>query len=167
MHLFYHLQFVSYIDNFSLIEKNQYLFKEREDRVKRLTLHQTREILALSKLKAFADDKLNVTLKINFVFHRLENTVEEAENVVYLYFLLSHIVFRGLFLQGHRKLSFYGKGLVDVNLCPNTLLFLCVCGTNLLKTLWKKQKLLATSNFSFSHSVFLRILIAVSHFYLI
>ena len=32
--------------------------------------------------------------------------------------------------------------------------FLHVCGTSLLKTLWKNKKLLITSNFSFSHSVF-------------
>ena len=29
-----------------------------------------------------------------------------------------------------------------------------VCSTSLLKTLWEKEKLLVTSNFSFSHSVF-------------
>ena len=28
------------------------------------------------------------------------------------------------------------------------------CRTSLLKTLWEKEKLLVTSNFSFSHSVF-------------
>ena len=32
--------------------------------------------------------------------------------------------------------------------------FLHVCSTSLLKTLRKKEKLLITSNFSFSHSVF-------------
>ena len=32
--------------------------------------------------------------------------------------------------------------------------FLYVCSTGLLKTLWEKEKLLVTSNFSFSHSVF-------------
>ena len=29
-----------------------------------------------------------------------------------------------------------------------------VCSTSLFKTLWEKKKLLVTSNFSFSHSVF-------------
>ena len=37
---------------------------------------------------------------------------------------------------------------------PNKPWFLRVCSTSLLKTLWEKEKLLATSNFSFSHSVF-------------
>ena len=37
---------------------------------------------------------------------------------------------------------------------PNKPWFLCVCSTSLLKTLWEKEKLLVTSNFSFSRSVF-------------
>ena len=37
---------------------------------------------------------------------------------------------------------------------PNKPWFLCVCSTSPLKTLWEKEKLLVTSNFSFSHSVF-------------
>ena len=45
------------------------------------------------------------------------------------------------------------KGVIEwewVNRFPNNLLY----STNLLKTLWEKEKLLVTSNFSFSHSVF-------------
>ena len=37
---------------------------------------------------------------------------------------------------------------------PNKPWFLRVCRTSPLKTMWKKEKLLVTSNFSFSHSVF-------------
>ena len=37
---------------------------------------------------------------------------------------------------------------------PNKPWFLPACSTSLLKTLWEKEKLLVTSNFSFSHSVF-------------
>ena len=37
---------------------------------------------------------------------------------------------------------------------PNKSWFLCICSTSFLKTLWEKEKLLITSNFSFSHSVF-------------
>ena len=40
------------------------------------------------------------------------------------------------------------------NLFPNKPWFLRVCRTSLLKTLREKEKLLITSNFSFSHSVF-------------
>ena len=41
-----------------------------------------------------------------------------------------------------------------INPFPNNPWFLRVCSTSLLKTLWEKEKLLITSNFSFSHSVF-------------
>ena len=43
---------------------------------------------------------------------------------------------------------------VFVNPFPNKPWFLRVCGGSLLKTLREKEKLLVTSNFSFSHSVF-------------
>ena len=42
----------------------------------------------------------------------------------------------------------------SLNPFPNKPWFLPVCRTSLLKTLWEKEKLLVTSNFSFSHSVF-------------
>ena len=38
------------------------------------------KILALSELRTLADDKLNVTQNIKFVFHRTENIVEMGEN---------------------------------------------------------------------------------------
>ena len=41
-----------------------------------------------------------------------------------------------------------------INPFLNKLWFSHVCNTTLLKTLWEKEKLLITSNFSFSHSVF-------------
>ena len=37
---------------------------------------------------------------------------------------------------------------------PSKPWFLRVCSIRLLKTLWEKEKLLVTSNFSFSHNVF-------------
>ena len=43
---------------------------------------------------------------------------------------------------------------VCINPFPNKPWFLRVCSTSLLKTQWEKEKLLVTSNFSFSHSVF-------------
>ena len=43
---------------------------------------------------------------------------------------------------------------IGYNPFPNKPWFLRVCCTNLLKTLWEKEKLLVRSNFSFSHSVF-------------
>ena len=52
-----------------------------------------------------------------------------------------------------QKLYIYG---VDKDLAafPNKPWFLHVYSTSLLKSLWGKEKLLVTSNFSFSHSVF-------------
>ena len=41
-----------------------------------------------------------------------------------------------------------------VNPFPNKPWFLRICSTSLLKILWEKEKLLVTSNFTFSHSVF-------------
>ena len=55
-----------------------------------------------------------------------------------------------LFPQCFQKLSFSGS----FNPFPNKPWFLRVCSMSLLKTLWEKEKLLVTSNFSFSHSVF-------------
>ena len=46
-----------------------------------------------------------------------------------------------------------GNGAV-LNPFPNKPWFLRVCSAILLKTPWEKEKLLITSNFSFSHSVF-------------
>ena len=43
---------------------------------------------------------------------------------------------------------------LHVNPFPNKPWFLRVCCTSLLKTMWEKEKLLVTSNFSISHSVF-------------
>ena len=45
-------------------------------------------------------------------------------------------------------------GKIDINPFPNKRWFLPVCSTSVLKTLWEKEKLLVTSNFSFSHGVF-------------
>ena len=60
------------------------------------------------------------------------------------------------------QLLSYGKGLnlhlkqwiSRINPFPNKPWILRVCSTSLLKTLWEKEKLLVTGNFSFSHSVF-------------
>ena len=46
------------------------------------------KIVGLPKLKAFADDKLNVTENIKVVFHRMENIAGKEENAAYQHFLL-------------------------------------------------------------------------------
>ena len=46
------------------------------------------KILALPKLKAFADDKFDVIQNIKVVFHRIENIMGKEENAGYQHFLL-------------------------------------------------------------------------------
>ena len=46
------------------------------------------KIKDLSKLKAFADDKINMTEKLKFVLERVENIVGKGENASYKHFLL-------------------------------------------------------------------------------
>ena len=46
------------------------------------------KILGWSKLKVFADDKINVTEKLKFVLEWVENIVGKGENAGYRHFLL-------------------------------------------------------------------------------
>ena len=46
------------------------------------------KMLGLPKLKAFADDKLNVTQNVEAFFPRIENIMGKEENAGYLHFLL-------------------------------------------------------------------------------
>ena len=61
-----------------------------------------------------------------------------------------------LFPQCFQRDSFSGLGFIEkgFNPFPNKPWFLRVCSTSLSKTLWEKEKLLITSNFSCSHNVF-------------
>ena len=54
------------------------------------------KILDQTKLKAFADDKLNVTKMIISVFDRVENIVEKGEIACSSNFSFSHNVFKRL-----------------------------------------------------------------------
>ena len=56
-----------------------------------------------SKLKAFADDKLNNTQNIKFVFKRIENIVVKGENAGYQHFLLFPTMFSKCFSPGASK----------------------------------------------------------------
>ena len=46
------------------------------------------KILALTKMKAFADNKIIVTQKSKFLLGRVENIVGKGENAGYQHFLL-------------------------------------------------------------------------------
>ena len=74
-------------------------------------------------------------------------------------FSFSHGVFKGLVLQTRKNKGFSGKGLNMelVNKWQTTNLIFTIMAKSYLKgqkTLWEMEKLLATSNFSFSHGVF-------------
>ena len=84
-------------------------------------------------------------------------------------FSFSHSVFQSLVLYGCCKSGFCGKELnfeclhdplVEWDLWPrhksfpNKSWFLRLCSTSFFKTLWEKEKLFITSNFSSFHNVF-------------
>ena len=52
------------------------------------------KILAQSELRAFADDKINVTPKLKLVSGRVENILGNGENAGYQHFLLFPICFQ-------------------------------------------------------------------------
>ena len=58
------------------------------------------KILDWSKLKTFADDKIEVLKMVIFVFDRVENIVGKGENAGYQYFLLFPQCFQGAFNPG-------------------------------------------------------------------
>ena len=61
------------------------------------------KILGLPKLKAFTDDKLNVTQSIKVVFHRIENIVGKEENAGYPHFFPFPQCFKRLFPPVRQK----------------------------------------------------------------
>ena len=93
-----------------------------------------RQILDTSKLKGFADDNFKFDESCRKLSKPVESTVGKEEIARHEQFLLFPQCFQKTF--------------------PNKPWFLLVCCASLLKTLWEKEKLLVTSNFSFSHSVF-------------
>ena len=58
------------------------------------------KIMDWSKLKAFADNKLNATVKLKFVLEWIENIVGKGENADFQHFLL--------YPQSFQKASFLG-----------------------------------------------------------
>ena len=101
---------------------------------------KTNNTLNVSKLKVFADEQNNCGSNVRICF-RKEIGGGKGENASYLRFL---------------PFTHFLPTCLPVQCClpfPNKTLFLRVCSTRLLKTLWQKEKFLVTSNFSFSHSV--------------
>ena len=70
-----------------------------------------------TKLKAFADNKLNVTKMIISVFDRVQNMVGKGEIACTSNFSFSHLVFKGLLSQRRQKVLLCGNGLNVVCKC--------------------------------------------------
>ena len=64
-----------------------------------LAMRLSRKYLDWSKLKGFADNKMNVTEKLKFVLGRVENIVGKGENAGIQHFLLFPQCFQKFFLQ--------------------------------------------------------------------
>ena len=70
------------------------------------------KILDWSKLKAFADDKINVIKKLKSDIRWVANSVGKGQNAqVSSIFFFSHNVFKRLLSLGHYKLGLCGKKL--------------------------------------------------------
>ena len=59
------------------------------------------KILDMTKLKAFADHRINVAQMIISSFDRVENIVGKGENAGYQHFLLFPQCFQKAFFRGH------------------------------------------------------------------
>ena len=68
------------------------------------------KILDQTSLKAFADDKLNVTKMMISVFDRVENIVGKGEIACTSNFSFSHNFFKRLLSQTSQKVSLCGNG---------------------------------------------------------
>ena len=62
-------------------------------------------MLDLSKLKAFADDNLNMNQKLKFAMGRVENIVGKGENAGYQHFLLFPQCFQKASSSGSLKVG--------------------------------------------------------------
>ena len=72
------------------------------------------KILAQSRLKAYADDKLNVTQNIKFIFETIENIVGKEGINSYQHFSFSNNILKRPFLQRCWTSSLCGKGQILV-----------------------------------------------------
>ena len=63
-----------------------------------------------SSLKAFADNKINVTQKFEYVYWKVENIVGKGENAGYQHFILFTTMFwKGFFLRVVKSWDRVGK----------------------------------------------------------
>ena len=126
-----------------------------------ISLNNSDGINPSSKLKGFADDVFESDENGRKFSKRVENNVGNGEIARNEQFLLFPQRFQKnrtadmIKNQGQgRKLFEYYTATVHQSAAlkpfPNKPCFLRVCSINLSKTMWEKEKLLVTSNFSFS-----------------
>ena len=104
-----------------------------------------REIIITSLFRKLTKVSMN-NFKIDI--SRISDPLEMCKNL---------FVFKSLFINQFEILSHVAVEALYrsyLNPFPNKPWFLRVCSTSLFKTLWEKEKLLVTSNFSISHSGF-------------
>ena len=65
------------------------------------------KILHVTKMKAFADDKINVSKMAISLFDKVENTVGKEENAGYQHFLLFPLCFPNLSYSGLLKVGIW------------------------------------------------------------
>ena len=81
------------------------------------------KIFDWSKLKAFADEKLNVTKMIISVFDSVENIVGKGEIACRSNFSFSHNVFKRLLSQRRQEVSLCGNGLTLSKTSPGFYMY--------------------------------------------
>ena len=155
---------------------------------------QDDKILAWSKMKQFAEDKIDVVKMMISLLDRVENTGKRRKCWLPAFSPFPTVFSKAFFLPVVKS-GLCCKGLIWTRLkswclvkgkhvsCERRpyaswsglILFTkttiavketlaLVCSTSLLKTLWEKKKLLGKSNFSFSHCVFYPFKITSCHF---
>ena len=72
------------------------------------------KILDVTKLKAFANDKLKVAEMMISLFDRVENTVGKGENAGYQHFLLFPQCFPKPYSLGSLKVGLGGKEVIEL-----------------------------------------------------
>ena len=90
------------------------------------------------------------------LFPTMISTLSKTANIILSTAVYQHYIccLKMLLIWFWAKIFSFIRLNKAVNPFPNKPWFLHVCITSLLKTLWEKEKLLVTSNFPFSHSVF-------------
>ena len=138
--LFFQLHFILSVSILFVFASTPYVYLP-------VTFLQTCCSVGLTKLKA--NHKFNGAKVMISLFDRVQNIVRKGEIVIW-----------GSFTLGFSANAF---NLSSINAFQNKPLFLHVCCTSLLKTLWEKEKLLVTSFLCFEElsSIFIKYEIVV------